>query len=173
MPQNDLLVSQKTTQRHFFSTLHPVIFAAATMVAFVMFRNSRFNFHCYTPCEATPAQKSARKWRCDLSRRLARKITKGIHSCKPASVNRQIHEHTHTRILKPFEDSEPTGLKVAVRTSRRQSSGAERKSRWPSWAFRPNESYGFGVRKATLNRASALVTVCPWYQCQPTCSPCC
>ena len=164
MPQNDLLVSQKTTQRHFFSTLHPVIFAAATMVAFVMFRNSRFNFHCYTPCEATPAQKSARKWRCDLSRRLARKITK----CKPASVNRQIHEHTHTRILKPFEDSEPTGLKVAVRTSRRQSSGAEWKSSWPSWAFRPNESYGFRVRKATLNRASALVTVCPWYQSQPT-----
>ena len=24
----------------------------------------------------------------------------------------QAHTHTHTRILKPFEDSEPTGLKV-------------------------------------------------------------
>ena len=23
-----------------------------------------------------------------------------------------IHKHTHTRILKPFEDSEPTGLKA-------------------------------------------------------------
>ena len=23
-----------------------------------------------------------------------------------------IHKHTHTRILKPFEDSKPTGLKV-------------------------------------------------------------
>ena len=23
-----------------------------------------------------------------------------------------IHKHTHTLILKPFEDSEPTGLKV-------------------------------------------------------------
>ena len=33
------------------------------------------------------------------------------------------------------------------------------KSRWPSWAFRPNEPYGFCGRKATLNRASALVTV--------------
>ena len=25
-----------------------------------------------------------------------------------------IHTHTHTRILKPFEDSEPTGLKVDI-----------------------------------------------------------
>ena len=97
MPQNafflrtrDLLVSQKTTQRHFFSTLHPlstVIFATATVLAFVLLRDYRFNFHCYTQREATPTQKSARKWRCDLSRLLARKITKGIHSCKPVSVN--------------------------------------------------------------------------------------
>ena len=28
---------------------------------------------------------------------------------------------------------------------------------WPSWAFRPKESYGFCGRKATLNR---LHTVC-------------
>ena len=42
-----------------------------------------------------------------------------------------------------------------------QSSGAE--SRWPSWAFRPNDSYGFCRRKATLNHASALAAVCPWY----------
>ena len=27
-----------------------------------------------------------------------------------------IHKHTHTRILKPFEDSEPTGLKVDIST---------------------------------------------------------
>ena len=40
-----------------------------------------------------------------------------------------------------------------------QSSGAE--SRWPSWAFRPNDSYGFCRRKATLNHASALAAVCP------------
>ena len=36
---------QKT---HFFSTLHPlstVIFATATVLAFVLLRNSRFNFH--------------------------------------------------------------------------------------------------------------------------------
>ena len=71
MPQNaffprtrDLLVSQKTTQRHFFSTLHPlsmVIFATATVVAFVLLCDSRFNFHCYAQREATPTQKSARK----------------------------------------------------------------------------------------------------------------
>ena len=73
MPQNafflqtrDLLVSQKMTQRHFFSPLHPlstVIFATAAVLAFVLLRNStsRFNFHCYTQREATPTQKSARK----------------------------------------------------------------------------------------------------------------
>ena len=33
--------------------------------------------------------------------------------------------------------------------------------RRPSWAFRPNEPYGFCGRKTTLNRASALVTACP------------
>ena len=35
----------------------------------------------------------------------------------------------------------------------RQSSGAVWKSRWPSWAFRPNEPYGFYGRKAILNHA--------------------
>ena len=71
MPQNafflrtrDLLVSQKMTQRHFISTLYPlstVIFATATVLAFVLLRDSRFNFHCYTQHEATPTQKLARK----------------------------------------------------------------------------------------------------------------
>jgi len=71
MPQNaffllnrDLLVSQKTTQRHFFFTLHPlstVISATATVLAFVLLRDSRFSFHGYTQREATPTQKSARK----------------------------------------------------------------------------------------------------------------
>ena len=41
-----------------------------------------------------------------------------------------------------------------------QSSGAVRESRWASWAPRPNEPYGFCGRKATLNHAYALVTVC-------------
>ena len=71
MPQNafflrthDRLVSQKTTQKHFLSTLHPlstVIFATATVLVFVLLRDSRFNFDCYTQREATPTQKSARK----------------------------------------------------------------------------------------------------------------
>jgi len=48
----------------FYPTLHhlyTVIFATATVVAFVLLRNSSFNFHCYTQREATPIQKSARK----------------------------------------------------------------------------------------------------------------
>ena len=51
-------------QRHFFSTLHPLstaIFATATVVAFVLLRDSKFNFHFYTQREVTPTQKSARK----------------------------------------------------------------------------------------------------------------
>ena len=38
-----------------------VNFATATVLAFVLLHDSRFNFHCYTQCEATPTQKSARK----------------------------------------------------------------------------------------------------------------
>ena len=41
------------------------------------------------------------------------------------------------------------------------SSGAVWESRWPSWAVRPNEPYGFRGRKAVLNHASALVSACP------------
>ena len=66
----DLLVSQKTTQRHFCSTIHPlftVIFAAATVLAFVLLRDSRFNLHCCTQREATPTQKSA--WKSDETSR--------------------------------------------------------------------------------------------------------
>ena len=95
MPQNafllrtrDLLVSQKTTQRHFFPSLSPlstIIFATATVLAFVRLRNSRFNFHCYTQREEIGPE-----LRRDLSRLLARKITKRIHSSKPASLNRPI-----------------------------------------------------------------------------------
>ena len=85
--------AKKRRKDTFFPTIHPlspVIFATATVVAFVLLRNSRFNFHYYTQHEATPTQKSARKWRCDLSRLLARKNTKGIHSSKPALLNRPI-----------------------------------------------------------------------------------
>ena len=60
----ELLVSRKTMQRHFSSTLNPispVIFATATVVVFVLLRNSRFNFHCYAQREAMPTQKSDQK----------------------------------------------------------------------------------------------------------------
>ena len=83
----------KNDVKTLFSTLHHhshVIFATATVAAFVLLHNSRFNFHCYTQREATPTQKLARKWCCNLSRLLAWKITKGIHSCKPALLNRPI-----------------------------------------------------------------------------------
>ena len=90
--------STKKWRKHifFFLPLHPhspVIFAVATLVAFLLLGNSGLNFCCYTQREATPTQKSFRKWRCDLSRLLARKITKGIHSCKLASLNRPIHKN--------------------------------------------------------------------------------
>ena len=92
----DLVVSQKKKKkekRHFFShppSLFPGNFCNCNRMAFGLLRNSRFNFHYYTHREAASIQRSARKWRCDLSRFLARKITKGIHSCKPASLNRPI-----------------------------------------------------------------------------------
>ena len=90
----DLLISRETMQRHFFffSILHhlsPVILANAAVSVFLLLHNSSFNFHCYAQREATPTQKSAQNLNgsCDVSRLLARKITKGIHSCKPASLN--------------------------------------------------------------------------------------
>ena len=56
--------AKKRCKDTFFSTLHPlslVIFATATVMAFVLLHNSRFNFHCYTQREATPTQKLAEK----------------------------------------------------------------------------------------------------------------
>ncbi len=47
-----------------------------------------------------------------------------------------------------------------------QSSGAVRESRWPSWAFRPNEPYGFRGRKDLLNHAHACLSLS--LVCQPT-----
>ena len=96
--QNCDLVSQKKWCEDTFSSLHPlspVIFATATVVTFVLLRNSRFSFHCYTQREAAPTQKSARKWHCDFLQLLARKITKSIHSGKPASLNLPIAAHVH------------------------------------------------------------------------------
>ena len=67
--------------------LSTVILANTTIVAFVLLRNARFSFLCYTWCEPVPTLKSARKCSCDLLRLLARKIMKGIYSCKPALLN--------------------------------------------------------------------------------------
>ena len=43
------------------------MFATATVLAFVLLRNSNFNFHCNTQREATPTQKSA--WKCAATSR--------------------------------------------------------------------------------------------------------
>ena len=80
--------SAKKWRKDFFSSLHPlstVIFATATVLAFVLLRNSRFNFHCYTQCEATPTQKSAQKCaatsRDFLRKRLQRAFTLANQLC--------------------------------------------------------------------------------------------
>ena len=62
--------AKKQHKDTFFPTLHPlstVIFATATVLAFVLLHNSRFNFHCYAQHEATPTQKSA--WKCAATSR--------------------------------------------------------------------------------------------------------
>ena len=56
---------------------------------------------------------------------------------------------------------------VQLKQPKCQSSGGVWKSRWPSWAPRPNEPYGFCGRKATLNHAHALVTHSLSLICQP------
>ena len=65
-----------------------VIFATATVLAFVLLRDSRFNFHCYTQREATPLLRnrpgSAALRPLATDSVLTRKITKRIHSSKPA-----------------------------------------------------------------------------------------
>ena len=76
-----------------------------------------------------------------------------ISVCQPAESFHGLSWKTHGPISYMFGPME--------KPNACQSSGAVWKSRWPSWAFRPNEPYGFCGRKATLNRASALVTICP------------
>ena len=65
------------------------------------------------------------------------------HSAKSTGSWLQLKTHTPPLTLRAQE----------------QSSGAVWKSKWPSWAPRPNEPYGFCGRKATLNHA--VDTVCP------------
>ena len=88
----DLLVSQKTTQKHFFSTLNPL---------FPVFLQQQqwWHLYCFAIIGSTSIVIHSAKQRLlrnrpgsdaatsrDIS--VARKITKGIHSCKPASLNR-------------------------------------------------------------------------------------
>ena len=52
----------KNDVKTLFSTLYhlsPIIFAPATVVAFVLLHSFRLNFHCYTQREPTPTQKLA------------------------------------------------------------------------------------------------------------------
>ena len=104
-------------QRHFFSTLHPlstVIFATATVLAFVLLCSSRFNFHCYTQREAMPTPKSARKCaatsRDFLRKRLQSAFTLAnknliMHYISlsipppPLHPHTRTHPHTHTHNL--------------------------------------------------------------------------
>ena len=57
-PKNDAKTLFPTIHRGCYST---VFFSTATVLAFVLLRDSRFNFHCHTQREATPTRKSARK----------------------------------------------------------------------------------------------------------------
>jgi len=103
MPQNalflrtrDLLISPKTTQRHFLFTLHPhstVIFATATVLAFVLLRNSNFNFHCYTQREATPTQKSAGKYAATSRDFFRERLRSAFTLANSASLNHPIQVH--------------------------------------------------------------------------------
>ena len=74
----DLLVSRKMMQTLFFHPLSPFPFPGN----FCNYNSggiyTRFSFHCYIQCEATPTQKSARKWRSDLSWLLAWKIKRAF-----------------------------------------------------------------------------------------------
>ena len=114
MPQNafflrthDLLVSKKPMQRHFFPTLHPlstVIFATATVLVFVLLRDSRFNFHCYIHSVKQRLLKNRPGSDTATSRDFLReRFKKGIHSCKPASPNRPITLEVEPRIAKQYK----------------------------------------------------------------------
>ena len=81
----------KNDAKTVFSTLHPlsmVIFATATVVAFVLLHDSRFNCHCYTLAWSNAYSEISLEVHCDLSRLLVWKITKRIHSSTPALLNR-------------------------------------------------------------------------------------
>ena len=73
--------------------------------------------------------------------------------------------HNSTFTLSQYIPLQLQRLKV-LGQSQSQSSGAVWKSRWLSWAFRPNKPYGFHGRKAILNHAHTLVSALSLI-CQP------
>ena len=77
----------KDTFPHPPSPFLSAIFAYATEVAFVPLHNSRFNFQCYAQREQKPLRNWPRSGSCNLSRLLAQKITKGIHSLTHTSFS--------------------------------------------------------------------------------------
>ena len=85
--------------------------------------------------------------------------------CMRHSVLDGVHLNANERdffLLEPSAELQSI-LGGSVVTNRDyQSSGAVWKSRWPSWAFRPNEPFGFRGRKSLLNHAHTLVSACPW-----------
>ena len=112
---------KQTTQRHFFSPPSipfPRYFLQLQQYLHLYCFVILFIFHCYTQREATPTQKLARKCAATSSRLLARKITKRIHSSKPASLNRPIESIQNQRQVShimftadhiPFTCSKHTG----------------------------------------------------------------
>ena len=79
-------------QTHVHLAISTVILANAAVAAFVPLCNSSFNFTLMHSVK----QRLLRNWpwsgSCDLLWLLPQKIAKGIHSCKPASLNRPIAE---------------------------------------------------------------------------------
>ena len=60
-----------------------------SIMAFALLHNSGFNFHCYTAWSNAYSEIGP-----EVTLRLfAQKITNGIHSCKPASLNRPMREY--------------------------------------------------------------------------------
>ena len=80
-----------------------VIFAPATVLAFVLLCDSRFNFHCYAQCEAMPTQKSARKCAAtscakDYNVHSLRWITQYTHRRQSYQNNLQLHMALYARV---------------------------------------------------------------------------
>ena len=95
-------------QRHFSPSIPfpRYFFATATVLAFVLLRSSTssYNFHCYSnlyTAWSNAYSEISPEVHCDLSRLPCWKITKRIHSSKPASLNLQIG-YIYTNTIKSY-----------------------------------------------------------------------